>query len=706
MHFVECLDLKKLQYLNSIDLSEYQIDKPHQKEIKSYINQMIKANGEKTFKYTQVNNTRFYSKNSIQNLSKIIRGFLYSDISTDIDQSNSSPSILRMLCRKYNIDHILLNDYCENREKYIEKDKDIKLKIIKIMYSNKKSSKNKKFQNLENELKTIQKELIEIEEMKNIYKDYIDIEEPNFEGKALNNIIFHYENLILQQMKKFINFNDLEIFGLMFDGFLIKGNHYENKKLLLDCQSFINSRFAGLDMKLTFKPHDKTIKMPENFEPINKNDLYESQKETIEKVICKIDMPPCYVYTKNQEINILKYSDLKEYAKSKFKKCIDEDGKKKAFIDIWAEDENIRSYDKIVFDPKNENKNDFNLFDGFNCDLLQNYDEDNIFFKLCRHVINDNKIYNYFLDWLAHIIQKPYKKTNNAIIFFSENKGVGKDSIICGLKKLFMKYYAQIENIEDIERNFNAHLSNKLLIYGEEITSKAKNFNDKLKSCITRTSCNMEKKGIDAIQLNDYSNYIFSTNNEICFKCENGDRRLCMINTIEKKLIDSDIDPKEYYNFIEKQENINQIFSVLKNREIKYNIGIDPPPMTQYKKELLFENKPAYIQFLYKLNSFEFVGNDYTINDLLEKCLKFCKENFLSSSFTLQKFSKSIKPIIEKFYKKTNKSRLYIFDDNYKFNKALFDYDKDYYLYVNQIDKFEMAEDEEEKTAINPLDVI
>lgn len=706
MHFTECVDLSKLQYLNTIDLSKYEIDKQHQKEIKTYINHMIKHKGEYTFKYTQKNNTRYYATKSIQNLSKIIRGFLYRDISTDIDQSNSSPSILRFLCRKYNIDHILLNDYCNNRNKYIEKDNDIKMKIIKIMYSNKKSSKNKEIKNLENEIHTIQKELIQIDELKEIYKNYIDKNDSNYEGKALNNIIFYYENLILQQMKKFINFNDLDIYGLMFDGFLIKGNHYDNKKLLLECESFINTRYAGLDMKLTFKPHDTTLKMPNDFKPIDINDLYEKQKEEIEKVICKVDMPPCYIYTKNDEMNILKYADLKEYAKSKFKKVRNEDGKLKPFIDIWSEDENIRSYEKIVFDPKNKNKNDFNLFDGFNCKLLDNYNEDNIFFKLCRHVINDNKIYNYFLDWLAHIIQKPYKKTNNALIFYSEIKGVGKDSIICGLKKLFSKYYAQIENIEDIERNFNAHLSNKLLIYGEEITSKAKNFNDKLKSCITRTSCNMEKKGIDAIQLSDYSNYIFSTNNENCFKVENGDRRLCFINCIEKKLIDSNINPKEYYDFIEKKENIDEIFTILKNREIKYNIGIDPPPMTAYKQELLNENKPAYIQFLYKLNAFEFVGNEYTINELNEKCLKYAKEHYISTSFSLQKFSKSIKPIIEQFYKRTTKKRVYIFDDINKFNKALYDFDKDYYLYVNQIDKFIMVEDDEEQTAINPLDVL
>ncbi len=307
---------------------------------------------------------------------------------------------------------------------------------------------------------------------------------------------------------------------------------------------------------------------------------------------------------------------------------------------------------------------------------------------------------------MAHIIQKPYKKTNNCIVFFSETKGVGKDSIIEALKRLFKKYYAVISGIEDIEKTFNVHLSNKLLITAEEITSKARNFNDKLKNIITRTTYNVEKKGIDAIKLNDYSNYIFTTNNENCFKVEKGDRRLCFINCIEEELKNTNIDRYEYYNFINKQENIDEIFTILKNREIKYNIGIDPPPMTKYKQDLLNENKEAYIQFLYKLDALEFVGNEYTINELHDKCIKYAKEHYLSSSFTLQKFSKIIKSIFEEFYKRTTKNRLYIFNDINKFNKALFNYDQEYYLYVKQIDKFEMVEDDEEETAINPLDVL
>ena len=48
---------------------------------------------------------------------------------------------------------------------------------------------------------------------------------------------------------------------------------------------------------------------------------------------------------------------------------------------------------------------------------------------------------------------------------------------------------------------------------------------DKLKEIITRTAQNLEKKGKDVIQVNDFSNWLFTSNNFDAFKVESDDRR-------------------------------------------------------------------------------------------------------------------------------------------------------------------------------------
>ena len=80
-----------------------------------------------------------------------------------------------------------------------------------------------------------------------------------------------------------------------------------------------------------------------------------------------------------------------------------------------------------------------------------------------------------------------------------------------------------------------------MFITGDEICAKAKKVSDKLKEIITRTAQNSEKKGTDLIQVNDFSNWLFTSNNFDAFKVESDDRRfgiLCAyFITCDKQLI-------------------------------------------------------------------------------------------------------------------------------------------------------------------------
>ena len=130
-----------------------------------------------------------------------------------------------------------------------------------------------------------------------------------------------YENKILNiardSVLKYEDENDrqvfLEIFALMFDGLMIYGDHYNNNHLLEYITNCVDDEFEGLNMKWAFKPHDKTIQMPDDYEipqkiiaalpTINTSDpivsqfnnetrtfdeSYEYMKSEFEKTHCKI----------------------------------------------------------------------------------------------------------------------------------------------------------------------------------------------------------------------------------------------------------------------------------------------------------------------------------------------------------------------------------------------------------------------------------
>ena len=445
---------------------------------------------------------------------------------------------------------------------------------------------------------------------------------------------------------------------------------------------------------------------------LTKNNEYMTTKEKFEKLVFMLNNPICFVIEHENAIQMVKLNELKIWAKGKFPKIntIDEEGKnkKKDFIDLWLEDPNHRTKDEMKFDPKMIDDNKYNMYKGSVYSVCDSkIDEtNNIFFKLLKHISNDPVVYEYFKCWISHIVKTPYKKTNVAIILYSMIGGVGKNAITDALCKLFKNYSGHIENIDDITKNFNSHLTNKLFIYGDEINANAKKVSDKLKQVITRPKQNLEKKGIDSIEIDDYSNYIFTTNNENCFKIEEGDRRLLMVKCPDKALEKEDY--KAFYNYINDSYNICDLYNYfLTYDNSKYEIGVDRVIMTAYKKQLAYENTPAYTEMFYKEPG-QYAGQCISSTHLLDMAKDYAKKNYLSSNFTMTTFGTHTKELFNDYVKRSNGIK-YDFRNlsTTKFKEHLYKKNKDYYLYVNNLESDYEPKFEEkaiEKDVVNPLD--
>lgn len=365
------------------------------------------------------------------------------------------------------------------------------------------------------------------------------------------------------------------------------------------------------------------------------------------------------------------------------------------FLNLWFEDPTKRCYQSIKFDPTQEFESEdyqskpidekfYNMFTGFpNNDVTVEplKEEDSDYLKLMKWLINDDIVYEYMKCWIASIIQKPEMKTKVAPVFYSETKGSGKNSVIDGIIALLGRLNcAMIESIDDITRNFNAHFCNKLFIYGDEINANARKVVSRLKQIITRPTQNLEKKGIDAIEIDDFTNYAFTTNEENCFKIEDGDRRFLMIHTREEQQTELS---KKSYAEINNETKIKQLFAFFKNYDTEksgFKIGICPVISTKYKEELQTEDKPAYIQMLYE-NPKRWICGKYSSTELFRLSQQFAKDHYLQSHYTLTKFGTDIKKYISTTRTKTG--MVYKFPDaELELLKMLYDADKKYYKYV------------------------
>ncbi len=247
--------------------------------MKQYVKNALDSRGIVACTYEYSLNTpptlggRLFARNSIQQVACEIRGLLFKH-ATDIDMSNCHPCLLLYLCKKNNIPCTYLQQYVDNRDTVLseigsdsDEAKRIVLCAINDSGKNYKVNNNSFFRAFDNELKNIQQVLTLFPEYKP-YRDSVPVDKiDNQVGSTLNRILCGFENQILQccieMIQKTTNY---EISTLMFDGFMIDGNHYDNPRILRDLEVYIESLFPGLNMRFAFKQHDNSITIPDNFD--------------------------------------------------------------------------------------------------------------------------------------------------------------------------------------------------------------------------------------------------------------------------------------------------------------------------------------------------------------------------------------------------------------------------------------------------------
>jgi len=313
-------------------------------------------------------------------------------------------------------------------------------------------------------------------------------------------------------------------------------------------------------------------------------------------------------------------------------KCFEyQDKPKFSFVQAWLACIDKQCYTTMDFSPNEPlHNNAFNLFDHFAYeDGKKDFSAEKIQTILdhIKYLVNeegkaDTPTYEYVLNWLAHIIQRPERKTESALVFYSRKEGIGKNAFTDLLEKIFEGYITSIESIDTLAGKFNSILKSKLVVFGDEISPKAKELNDVIKKRITSKNINIEYKGLESIKMKDRSNYIFTTNNELAFKVSDEDRRFCLIECprIKKDAVYFD----NLYKSLDDQDTLKNFYNFLLTKDLS-KVNIRNIPMTDYKKRNVLHNLPSYIQMIVENPEF-FAMKDMTIQALKNQCSHYEKD--------------------------------------------------------------------------------
>lgn len=174
----------------------------------------------------------------------------------------------------------------------------------------------------------------------------------------------------------------------------------------------------------------------------------------------------------------------------------------------------------------------------------------------------DGQSYNYILDWLATML----KDRNYCILSTIGNQGIGKGVLGSIMEKLVGKDNFSLTDNRLIKKEFNAQILNKRLVYIDELKVQNATEENRLKLLINDT-IEVEKKGVDSINVRNFSSTYVSSNDFDAVRLRGDDRRFSIVDLTDKKLID--IMNQKEINALLAEENIDKLARYLWFRTVE-----------------------------------------------------------------------------------------------------------------------------------------
>lgn len=349
------------------------------------------------------------------------------------------------------------------------------------------------------------------------------------------------------------------------------------------------------------------------------------------------NLPPVPITTTDEDGKIgIKYVSRSEFW-SKCQKRIRFDG------DTFIPSRLGSSYEPII---ERYGKSYYNLFRGWQVQPVEgdwSLIDWHIKNVLCS---GDQSQYDYFLDWVAHLIQFPNEKPDVAVVMRGA-KGVGKSLLAGKLAKALGSAGLVFSGNQLLTGRFSGHMRNKLLLVLEEsFWAGNKQDEARLKHLISDEQTTFESKGVDAQAGRSLARVIMITNNDWSAPVSSDERRY-FIPTISEAGRNRDRIEGNYFSNLSKSLDgggLSAFLYAMLNRATSRNRLRDVPSTAELRRqqELSMEGMDAWMFDSLKMGSFMADRIAVPITemqtvvsgaDLLESSRRYLGPYFASRSF-------------------------------------------------------------------------
>jgi putative DNA primase/helicase len=352
--------------------------------------------------------------------------------------------------------------------------------------------------------------------------------------------------------------------GLEYDGLNIpdNGTIYDKDEITNVLNNFVKSK-TGMDIKFKFKGYDNVIKrhintrenmtavpvnnaimaVVENDDIDDSDEIFDIMSQEFEKTHTKIINDAVFI-KQLPDRNVLMSKKNLQIAYEHMTCGKNKNGTPVSFINKWAScNDKINKKDTMEIYPNASKcpENVFNLWIPFVMELysekyIEMTTELDIYLKhimiLCG---NDKLVYDYFIGWVAMMIQQPEIKTT--MIGLISKEGSGKGTLMYSLTRMLgkNKVFETKDPARDVWGNFNGIMIDAFLVNLNELEYKdTMEADGRIKALITDSAMTINQKGAPQINITSHHHFIMTTNKENPMKTSGDDRRKLIIRSSDE----------------------------------------------------------------------------------------------------------------------------------------------------------------------------
>lgn len=474
---------------------------------------------------------------------KDIRAALAQKYYWDVDIENAQPNLLVVLAKQYDVACPALQEYCDNREQILSD-------IAKTHEMNRDEAKqiciSVLFGGFRGHHEILPRIFTELKELS--FK--VAAEHPKLFAKCKENqnpyasclsvYIQNEERLVLQHLDAFFTSKDRSMDVLIYDGGLIRKTSGELEfpsSLLREAETMILNK-TNYKIRLAVKPLTHTFEFEERDQLLSANLLINDEyaAKTFVKLVGdrlrKVD-GSLWVFGADGVWSSSPESLRELIAEYSSRLVFKQPGPMGIKIhDYGGNEDKIPKMIKQIWIHAKKGELPLQMAYSLVDSESDNPHAIDCFLELVDVVVNHKEeLKTYVLNWLAHMLQKPFELPDVALVVTGE-KGYGKDTLFdfIGQYVLGSKYFTNYTDTHQFFDHYDVGRVNKILAKVEEAdrTLCLKNASV-LKTTVTSKTQNPNPKSKTAFTVPNYCRLVMTTNQGNPVDLTDGERRFVLL---------------------------------------------------------------------------------------------------------------------------------------------------------------------------------